>query len=370
MKRVKVFIASSAELDDDKKELDFFFAERNKIYAERNILFIQKTWKDFESSLHKHFLQDRYNDYIRKCDIVIFLFHTKLGKYTLQELDIADETFKKSRKRKPRIFIFYKETPEQQPELADFKRLSKEKYGHFCDTYENYDELLQKMEKQLQLLENTGEIIHPILFDPRKWLRYLIFYFILPVLMLVAVFMAFHYYSDIDMRVRVIEDAQTRIPSIPFDAGTLEITYGNGEMKSFKLDAVHQEAIIKDIHSKFRGEMSRIRFTAPGYANIDTMAEISENIQLTIRRNDDLRFIFGSISDEYGNPLDEVIVTVQDITVKSNEAGNFRLEIPVAKQAKEQLLTAYKPGYERWTFTAPVMSDVPWSIVLKKSSKN
>ena len=74
--------------------------------------------------------------------------------------------------------------------------------------------------------------------------------------------------------------------------------------------------------------------------------------------------------DEYGNPLDEVIVTVQDITVKSNEAGNFRLEIPVAKQAKEQLLTAYKPGYERWTFTAPVMSDVPWSIVLKKSSKN
>ena len=47
MKRVKVFIASSAELDDDKKELDFFFAERNKIYAERDILFIQKTWKDF-----------------------------------------------------------------------------------------------------------------------------------------------------------------------------------------------------------------------------------------------------------------------------------------------------------------------------------
>lgn len=91
MKKVKVFIASSAELDEDKSQLDLFFSEKNKIYEKRDILFVQKTWKDFESSLHKHFLQDRYDAYIRESDIVLFLFHTRLGQYTLRELEVANE---------------------------------------------------------------------------------------------------------------------------------------------------------------------------------------------------------------------------------------------------------------------------------------
>ena len=73
MKKVNVFIASSAELDEDKTRLDLFFSEKNKIYEKRDILFVQRTWKDFESSLHKKFLQERYDEYIRKCDIVLFL---------------------------------------------------------------------------------------------------------------------------------------------------------------------------------------------------------------------------------------------------------------------------------------------------------
>lgn len=63
----------------------------NNYYEKRDILFVQKTWKDFESSLHKHFLQDRYDAYIRESDIVLFLFHTRLGQYTLRELEVANE---------------------------------------------------------------------------------------------------------------------------------------------------------------------------------------------------------------------------------------------------------------------------------------
>ena len=364
MKKVQVFIASSAELDEDKLQLDLFFSEKNKIYEKREILFVQKTWKDFESSLHKHFLQDRYDAYIRKCDIVLFLFHTRLGKYTLRELKVANAAFKKSRQGKPRIFIFYK-NGEQTPELADFKAFSEKNYGHFCDTYTDYPELLAKVEKQLQLLENNGYIV-PDYFNPKKSLKYVLFYILLPLFLLVSAFGALYYYRDVDMTLCIVENEAESIPSLPFNNGMLEVSYGEGEKQSFPLDAEHTEVMIKGIHSKYRGKDARIRFTASGYIPIDTLLPIGDHIEITICRNDDLRTLFGSVTDEKGFPLEGVTVTVQDLTVKSDKDGNFRLDIPRNKQAEEQFVTAFKSGYQRWTFTAPVMPRVPWNIVLIK----
>lgn len=78
-KLVKVFIASSAELDQDKTMFDVYFSDKNKLYRKKDIEFDHRTWKDFCSSLNDGRLQDRYNAYIRECDLVIFLFHTRLG---------------------------------------------------------------------------------------------------------------------------------------------------------------------------------------------------------------------------------------------------------------------------------------------------
>ena len=365
MRKIHVFIASSAELDEDKTRLDLFFAEKNKIYAERDILFVQKTWKDFESSLHERFLQDRYDAYIRKCDIVLFLFHTKLGKYTLHELEIAKEVFRQSKQHRPRIFIFYKETRNQSPELADFKSFSEQHYGHFCDTYADYSELWNKMEKQLQLLENSGYIV-PEHFDARKATKYVLFYLLLPLLVVGLGFAAFHYYKNIDMTINIHEDSARRIASLPFRQGVLEVEYGEGEKQTFQLDDRHREVFIKGIHAKFRGTDIHIRLIAAGYEPIDTLMPIASEVSLPIRRNNDLGVVFGSVTDEAGNPLAGVTVTVQDLSVQSDAAGNFRLDIPLDKQAEEQLLSAFKAGYQRWTFTAPVMPNVPWNIILKK----
>lgn len=365
MKKIHVFIASSAELDEDKTQLDLFFAEKNKIYAERDILFVQKTWKDFESSLHERFLQDRYDAYIRKCDIVLFLFHTKLGKYTLHELEIAKEVFRQSRHHRPRIFIFYKETRQQSPELADFKSFSEQNYGHFCDTYADYAELWNKMEKQLQLLENSGYIV-PNHFNPKKATKYVLFYLLLPLLLVGLGFAAFHYYSDMDMTITIQEDPARSIAALPFRQGVLEVQYGEGEKQTFPLDDRHREAFIKGIHAKYKGTDAHIRFEADGYEQVDTTVSIASELVLPIRRNNDLGIIYGSVVDEAGNPLSGVALSTQDLTVESDAAGNFRLEIPLGKQAEEQLLSAFKPGYQRWTFTGPVMPNVPWNIVLKK----
>lgn len=96
MRNIKVFIASSAELDEDKLQMDLYFSQKNKGYRQRDINFEQRTWRDFPSYLSEEHLQSRYDEYIRQCDIVIFLFHTRLGQYTLRELQVAFEQVKAS----------------------------------------------------------------------------------------------------------------------------------------------------------------------------------------------------------------------------------------------------------------------------------
>lgn len=53
MKKIKIFIASSAELNEDKQMFDLYFSDKNKLYRDRNIDFDQRTWMDFSSLLNE-----------------------------------------------------------------------------------------------------------------------------------------------------------------------------------------------------------------------------------------------------------------------------------------------------------------------------
>ena len=158
MKKIKIFIASSAELNEDKQMFDLYFSDKNKLYRDRNIDFDQRTWMDFSSSLNEGRLQDRYNDYIRECDIVIFLFHTRLGQYTLRELQVAFEQVKASGGKRPKIYIYAKRDEHGAALLEKLKQYSEQEYGHFCDTYADYNELFHHFDYQLTQLENEGFI--------------------------------------------------------------------------------------------------------------------------------------------------------------------------------------------------------------------
>ena len=65
-------------------------------------------------------------------------------------------------------------------------------------------------------------------------------------------------------------------------------------------------------------------------------------------------------------PLKDVKICVKDIQVLTDENGKFRIEIPIGKQAEEQRLTAYKPGYHSWDFTGVPSQTNEWKILLKK----
>ena len=64
-KLVKVLIASSAELDQDKTMFDVYFSDKNKLYRKKDNEFEHRTWKNICSSQNDGRLQELYNSYIR-----------------------------------------------------------------------------------------------------------------------------------------------------------------------------------------------------------------------------------------------------------------------------------------------------------------
>jgi hypothetical protein len=160
MQKVKIFLASSSELEKDRNGFEIFINRKNKELFDKNIFLELIIWEDFLDAVSKTRLQDEYNKAIAGCDIFLMLFFTKVGKYTEEEFENAFNEFKSS--NKPFIFTYFKDAPVLTSEISDdiisllqFKKklLS---LGHFCSTYKNIDELLFKFNAQLKKLEDAS----------------------------------------------------------------------------------------------------------------------------------------------------------------------------------------------------------------------
>lgn len=360
MKKVRVFIASSAELDEDKRMFDLYFSEKNKLYREKNIDFDQKTWKDFDSSIAESRLQERYNEYITKCDIVIFLFHTKLGRYTKEELEVATRIFKENKFRKPKIYVYFKEDGANES-LQDFKEYCESKLGHFCDLYSDYNDLMIKFDKQLLILENEGYIkSDPV--DIKRSGRFFLLGILTPAIIAVAAFLAIYFYTPTTSTIR-INDASGSCLDFPGAAMTL--TYSD-KTENAEIRSTSEETIIKEIHRRHMGRPARIQVTAKGFVPVDTTLKLAKHINIDLYRDNSLAHLFGTVKDEDNKPIEGVTVSVAGISDVTDPAGSFSITIPASMQKPQQRVSAYREGYQIWDFTGPVLEDTPWKIILKK----
>jgi hypothetical protein len=74
---VKIFLASSAELKDDREQFEQFIGRKNKTLHPNGRFFDLVIWEDFIDALSKTRLQEEYNKAVRGCDIFVMLFATK-----------------------------------------------------------------------------------------------------------------------------------------------------------------------------------------------------------------------------------------------------------------------------------------------------
>lgn len=164
IKIIKIFLASSSELKDDREQFEIFINRQNKKYIEQGIFLELVVWEDFIDAMSKTRLQDEYNKAITECHIFVSLFHTKVGKYTEEEFLKALETFKANGNL--RIYTYFKNAPINAGQigseiitLLNFKeRLHN--LGHFHTSYADINDLKHKFSEQLNKImpKLAGEI--------------------------------------------------------------------------------------------------------------------------------------------------------------------------------------------------------------------
>ena len=159
MKHIKIFLASSEELTDDRNAFGNLVRRLDRIYEQRGIRVELFEWEDYDAAWSERGKQNEYNDQIKASDMFLALFHTKAGKYTIEEFDVATEEFRKH--ASPKVYVYCKDLQsgeQETAELKEFKRKLFEEMGHYWSRYNNRDSMQLHFVMQLQLVETNGYV--------------------------------------------------------------------------------------------------------------------------------------------------------------------------------------------------------------------
>jgi O-acetyl-ADP-ribose deacetylase (regulator of RNase III) len=158
----KIFLASSSELKEDRREFEIFISRRNSDLVDKGIFLHVVAWEDFFDAMSRTRLQDEYNREIRACDIFVMLFWTKVGPYTDEEFEAAFGAF--NDKGRPFVFTYFKteaitmENDDRRGELASLWKFQDKlkSLGHYQTKYKNVDDLKVQLGRQLDKLCDSG----------------------------------------------------------------------------------------------------------------------------------------------------------------------------------------------------------------------
>jgi formylglycine-generating enzyme required for sulfatase activity len=160
---VRIFLASSSELTEHRREFELFIGRQNKLLVKRGVFLELVKWEGFLDIMSETRLQDEYNKALKECELFVMLFRTKVGKYTAEEFDEAHEQFKAT--GWPLIWTYFNRIPVDLDSISEDDFLSLKQFqkklkalGHFQTVYENHDKLCGHFHKQLDKLESDGFI--------------------------------------------------------------------------------------------------------------------------------------------------------------------------------------------------------------------
>ncbi len=153
---IKIFLASSSELKEDREQFEIFINRENKLLVPKNLFLELIIWEDFIDAMSKERLQADYNRAIKESDIFISLFFKKVGKYTEEEFGVAVSQLNKT--GKPYVYTYFKDADinmesvdDEIQTLLDFRKKLKV-LGHFRTVYKTVEDLKYQFKMQLEKL--------------------------------------------------------------------------------------------------------------------------------------------------------------------------------------------------------------------------
>ena len=104
MKTIKIFLASSDELADERKRFGNLIRQLDDIFLRQGVHIQLLVWEDMDPSYNNCRKQDEYNAWIRESQIFVALFYTRAGQYTIEEVEVARE--ENAHRHEPKLLIF------------------------------------------------------------------------------------------------------------------------------------------------------------------------------------------------------------------------------------------------------------------------
>lgn len=140
MRIIRIFVASSEELRQERLELAELVEHLNHTFSNQGIQLQLEKWEYLDSSMGPMHKQEEYNKVLEKCEICLVLYWTRFGMFTKTELDLAYKNLCEG-KNPQKLYVYFKSTDRMSPELEAFKNSFIKDYGHFVCRFDNVDTL-------------------------------------------------------------------------------------------------------------------------------------------------------------------------------------------------------------------------------------
>ena len=158
-KKIKIFIASSIDLQGIRNSLELAIYKKNDEKSLNHIKLETLRCEYEDSSVSDEGQQNRYDREISISDIFVCIVDQELGRYTRHEFEMA---LKNSKLRQnPRILIYFKKVIDNEIEtesVISFKSRLKEINNHLY-YFNDIDDLIVKFSKQLDIFLRDKNII-------------------------------------------------------------------------------------------------------------------------------------------------------------------------------------------------------------------
>ena len=159
MKTIKIFLASSEELQTEREKMADLVLHLNKLFKGRGLELDLEKWEYLDASMSGKRKQDEYNDVLHQCDICMVLFWRRFGSYTGEELDVAYKSMLGGGNPQ-KIYVFFKNpgSDDVSQEVRDFIADYERRFGgHFFCKFQTVDTM--KLEFLLQLENYQKDLI-------------------------------------------------------------------------------------------------------------------------------------------------------------------------------------------------------------------
>ena len=146
---IKLFLASSNELKSERDKIEKALGRKNDLLRNQGFKVALSIWEDAKSVGKSVRSQDNYNLEIETCNLFTMLFYSKVGKYSLEEFELANSLFDKE--KMPRLCVFQKDVdlPKNQSKRDSISRFDfidkMTELEHFPILYKNEDQFVNQL---------------------------------------------------------------------------------------------------------------------------------------------------------------------------------------------------------------------------------